>query len=109
MSKQIWLSFIIASMSAPAFAQGIGMICQNPGREYYLEYTEGAEAIIVMPDSEATRLKILIDEKKDSSHIVTAETVSGGPIARLHIRPYQKLEYWSDGEIIQTDGCYRSK
>jgi hypothetical protein len=90
-------------------ASSAGFICQNPGREYYLVYEPGAKFLVVDPDSHNTQMKILVDENTDSRHIVTAETVKDGPIARLHLRPYQKLEYWDDGEVVQTDGCYKSK
>ncbi|MEH6523431.1 hypothetical protein [Sulfitobacter sp.] len=109
MRALIFPFFILTVQAAPAFAADVGMICKNPGREYYLEYSEGTKYIVVMPDSEATKFPVLIDEKTDARHVVTANTVAGGPIVRLHIRPYQKLEFWLDGELDQTDGCYRSK
>lgn len=82
------------------------LICQNPGREYLVVYSQGAAALILNPDSESTKLKVLVDDLTDSSHVVTASTSSDEHIVRLHLRPYLKMEFWSEGQITQTDGCY---
>lgn len=82
------------------------LICENPRREYLVVYSPGASALVLNPGSDRTEYSILVDDVTDAAHIVTAATVSDGPTARLHLRPYQKMELWSEGEVFQTDGCY---
>lgn len=103
------LSVMVMMVGMPTFviAQDTSLTCQNPGREYNVIYQEGASELVIDPDSTATKMRILVDEKDDQRHVVTVETVEGGPTGRLHLRPYLKLEYWTDGEIMQTDGCYK--
>ena len=85
----------------------IRLICENPRHEYLIVYRPEAEVLLLNPDSERTTYPILVDDNDDRSHIVTAATPNGGPTARLHLRPYLKVEFWSGGTVIQTDGCYR--
>lgn len=106
----------VLTMSCLALLAGITpaaadtqLVCQNPGREYLVVYSPGAADLVLDPDSASTKLKILIDDSTDGLHVVTAETSNDGPTVRLHLRPYQKLEFWSEGQIIQTDGCYRKR
>lgn len=90
-----------------AVASEMRLICENPRREYLVVYTPGAESLLLNPDAEGANYSILIDDNSDGHHIVTASTPNGGPTARLHLRPYLKMEFWSGGEVMQTDGCYR--
>ena len=82
------------------------LICQNALREYKVLYEPGVPELILNPDTSATVYPILIDEMTPNSHIITAQTPNGGPTARLHLRPYLKMEFWSDGQVNQTDGCF---
>lgn len=84
------------------------LICENSRREYLVIYSPGAEALLLNPESDRTIYPILVDDVADGAHVVTAATPNGGPTARLHLRPYLKLEFWSDGSIMQTDGCYEA-
>lgn len=84
----------------------VRLICDNPSGEYLVIYSPGAEALILNPDSDRTLYPILVDDKSDRSHVVTAATPDDGPTARLHLRPYVKIEFWSGGSVMQTDGCY---
>ena len=98
---------IFAGMGTAAVSQ-VRFICQNPLREYLVVYDPGSKSVILNPDSDNSRLSILIDDHTDGYHIITASTGSDGPMIRLHLRPYNKMEFWYDGEISQTDGCYES-
>lgn len=82
------------------------LICANPLREYEVTYSPGAANIILRSTRGETLYPILVDDNQDGSHIVTADTPNDGPSARLHLRPYLKMEFWSDGQLEQTDGCY---
>jgi hypothetical protein len=89
----------------PIYA-GISLICENPGREYLVMYEQGSPFLLLNPDSDATKYRVVVDDNSDGSHVITAETFAGGPTAQLHLRPYQKMEFWSDGQLMQTDACY---
>lgn len=101
--------FLILLGSGIAAAAETRLICKNPGREYSVVYQPGAPALILNLDSTATAYPVLVDDVADGAHVVTATTPNGGPTARLHLRPYQKMEFWSDGQVVQTDGCYVTK
>lgn len=85
------------------------LICENPRREYLVIYSPGAPALILNPDSDTTKYPVLVDDNADGSHVITASTPNAGPTARLHLRPYTKLEFWSGGQVVQTDGCYTDR
>jgi hypothetical protein len=102
----VWVAVVAASVPAAA---GTRLICENPRREYLVLYSPGASDLVLNPDSDRTLFPILVDDVSDGSHVVTATTPNGGPTARLHLRPYLKMEYWSGGEVVQTDGCYASQ
>ena len=93
------IAIVLVCGGFAAGAEEIRLVCKNPAREHLVEYTEGASSLIVDPDSRRTELRILVDEKADRRHAVTLEMSPGGPIGRLHPRPYHKLEYWSGGEV----------
>lgn len=105
MTNIIIASITVMALSMPAHAE-TRLICENPRREYLVVYSPGASDLILNPDSGRTTYSILVDDFSDKSHVVTASTSNGGPTARLHLRPYLKMEFWSDGELTQTDGCY---
>tara|TARA_R110002074_G_scaffold329462_1_gene499950 strand:+ start:689 stop:1054 length:366 start_codon:yes stop_codon:yes gene_type:complete len=85
------------------------LICENPRREYLVIYSPGFAALILNPDSDATEYQVLVDDNADASHVITASTPNAGPTVRLHLRPYVKMEFWSEGQVVQTDGCYTSR
>lgn len=100
------MAIIVFSAAAHAETR---LICENPRREYLVIYSPGASTLILNPDSDRTTYSILVDDLSDGSHVVTASTPNGGRTARLHLRPYLKMEFWSGGEVVQTDGCYTSR
>lgn len=99
---------VFAMIIAPAAFAETRLICENPRREYLVIYEPGATALILNPDSDATQYPILVDDNSDGAHVVTTSTTNEGPTARLHLRPYLKMEYWENGHVFQTDGCYES-
>jgi hypothetical protein len=104
-----WLSGLSAigllAFQSTGFAETFSVVCENTRREYLVIYTEGARYISVNPDSENVQYTILAEEKSAERHVVAAQTPSGGPALRLHLRPYLKAQYFVDGELFQTDGC----
>lgn len=100
------MAMVFAGASAYAETR---LICENPRREYLVIYSPGASSLILNPDLDRTLYPILVDDVSDGSHVVTATTPNDGPTARLHLRPYLKMEFWSGGQVVQTDGCYASR
>lgn len=100
------LTVVFSSVSAYAETR---LICENSRREYLVVYSPGASALVLNPESDRTLYSILVDDLSDGSHVVTATTPNSGPTARLHLRPYMKMEFWSGGQVVQTDGCYISR
>ncbi|KFL28874.1 hypothetical protein JP74_00445 [Devosia sp. 17-2-E-8] len=81
------------------------MICKNPGREYYLVYEPGAEAVVINPDSDHSTWKVLSNLFDDTQHIVIVDLGHPGMSGQVHFRPYRKVEIFSSGQLVQTDGC----
>ena len=102
----MFVASTLMMLATNAHAQPLSMICENPGREYQVTYTLGNRDIILNPDTERTRYRVLAVEHAEGKLIVAAQTPNGGPAVRVHFRPYKKLEYFADGEVVQTDGCY---
>lgn len=100
--------FAVIFSTVSAYAE-TRLICENPRREYLVIYSPGASALVLNPDSDQTLYSILVDDLSDRSHVITANTPNGGPTARLHLRPYVKMEFWSGGQVVQTDGCYTAR
>jgi hypothetical protein len=90
-----------------AEAKTLQLACENPRREYLVKYQEGAREILLNPDTENSGLRVLAVENTTDKYVVAAQTPNGGPAVRLHLRPYLKIEYWVDGQLFQTDGCYK--
>jgi hypothetical protein len=84
---------------------GLSMICKNPGREYYLVYEPGADAIIINPDSDNGAWNVLSALFDDTQHVVIVSLGAPGMTAQVHFRPYRKVDIFNEGEIVQTDGC----
>lgn len=100
---------LLVMVSGSVAAMETRLVCENPRREYLVVYSTGASELILNPDSNPTRYRVLVDDMGDRLHVVTAAPSNDGPTVRLHLRPYQKMEFWSGGAIVQTDGCYGAK
>lgn len=85
------------------------MICENPGREYQVTYKLGSREFKVDPKTSQTRYQVSDVEKAQGKLILTAQAPNGGPIIRVHLKPYNKIEYSVGGKVFQTDGCYLEK
>lgn len=95
----------LAMMAAfPASAESL--ICANPGREYNLSYESGKDYVLVNPDSDKTQWPVMATLFDDRQHIVFVTLGAEGMVALVHIRPYQKVEVFSNGSLVQTDGCH---
>lgn len=81
------------------------MVCKNPGREYFLVYEQGDEAAVINPDSDNAEWKVLATLFDDKQHVVVVDLGQPGMTGLVHLRPYRKVEIFSDGGLIQTDGC----
>lgn len=111
--KQVFSQLALSSLLA-LFGVGLAhsetrLICENARREYLVIYSPGNPTLILNPDSGATEYQVLVDDNADASHVITASTPNSGPTGRLHLRPYKKMEFWSGGQVVQTDGCYNAR
>lgn len=104
--RKLTFSSIFTMIAASCGYAETRLICENAVNEYLVIYSPGAPTLILNPDSSATNYPVLVDDNEDRSHIIVASTPNNGPTARLHLRPYTKMEFWSDGHVVQTDGCY---
>ena len=104
-------STIVASLlacSSPLAAETevFSLICQNPRQEYAVEFLSGNDLIQLGSPGSDTTYRVLAEEETVDRHVVVALTTENGPTARLHLRPYQKMEFWTGDQLFQTDGCY---
>lgn len=96
------LALSLSTIAVSDAAAGvISMICQNPRREYVLTYNTDDRSLVLGD----TSYKVLAVERTEDRFIVAGTTVNGGPTFQLHIRPYRKIDFYSDGSLDQTDGC----
>jgi len=109
MKVTVGSAFIALILSCVAANAETRLICENARSEYLVVYAPGAPDLVLNPDTDRTLYQVLIDDPSDGSHVVIAVTSNGGPTARLHLRPYVKMEFWSDGQMIQTDGCHAAE
>ena len=97
------LFFVLATNSAQADAYKL--ICENPRREYIVTYSDGDRNIQVSDGVNETPYTVLAVEETQEKHVVAAQTPNGGPSVRMNLRPYLRMEYWTDGQLFQTDAC----
>lgn len=96
----------VVAATVPSLAwSGTALTCENPGGEHQVTHEPGASNLVLTSPVRDALDPVLVDDQ-DASHVVTASTVEGGPTARLHLRPCLKMEVWSDGQLMQTDGCH---
>lgn len=94
---------VLASMLAAqtAHATPSAMICENQRREYAVNFDEVSQTLY----ADDTLYRVLAVEKTAEKFVVVGLTVNDGPTFRAHFRPYKKMEFFSDSQLIQTDGC----
>jgi hypothetical protein len=84
----------------------VELVCENPRREYLITYKGGPFASVYATAEDGdTHYKVLAVEETKDRHVVTGLTLNDGPTYRLHLRPYKKIEYFVDNQLVQTDGC----
>ncbi len=99
------LAVVRATVPSLAWSETV-LVCANVGGEHQVTYEPDASNLVLSSPGRSTLYPVLVDDNQDASHVVTAHTVGDGPTARLHLRPYLKMEFWLDGQLTQTDGCY---
>jgi hypothetical protein len=92
-------------IASPAVAADFELICQNPGREYFITYDAGAKVAVINPDSTATRQTVIAVIENDGERLVVLDLGEPGMASVLHLRPYMKNDIYADGELVQTDAC----
>ncbi|RVO57767.1 hypothetical protein [Sinorhizobium meliloti] len=94
-------AFALFLSCSSASAGSISMICENPRREYRVTFNEDTRAF----SADDTDYRVLAVEMTQERYVVAGLTVDQGPTFRAHFRPYQKLEWYTDNQLYQTDGC----
>lgn len=77
------------------------MICENFRQEYTIRFDRHMNSF----KADSTDYKILAVEDTSERLVVVGLTVNGGPTFRAHFRPYKKIEFYTDNQLYQTDGC----
>ncbi|MFJ1307954.1 hypothetical protein [Agrobacterium sp. P15N1-A] len=77
------------------------MVCENPRREYQVRFARSENSFL----ADKTAYRILAVEETSEKLIVVGVTVGDGPTFRAHFKPYKKMEFFSDSQLQQTDGC----
>lgn len=93
-------------VAACGAASAESLICQNPVREYNLVVEPGAGAVVINPDGPTTRWSILSRVQGDAQRIIVVDLGQEGMTGQVHLSPYQKVEIFSKGELVQTDACH---
>lgn len=97
------LCLLLSLGATPSVAQADfqTLICENPRQEYVVKYDLATKQVLASD----TAYRVLAVEQADERLVMVGLTVGDGPTFRLHIRPYKKIEFFSDNQLIQTDGC----
>lgn len=91
-----------ASVFATAgFAAERTMICENSRREYVVKFDKSWPSLI----ADTTQYQVLAVENTIERLVIVGLTVEDGPTFRAHFRPYMKMEFFIESQLIQTDGC----
>lgn len=85
------LPLAVAFTLATSNSYASGMVCKNPGREYYLIYEQGDMAVVINPDSDNAKWKVLATLFDDKQHVVVVDLGQPGMAGLVHLRPYRKV------------------
>lgn len=95
------LAGALITASERADAAQLSMICESPRQEYRVTY----DATFGTLDAGDTQYRILATEETAGRLVIVGLTVNDGPTFRAHFRPYKKMEFFTDNQLFQTDGC----
>lgn len=101
--SMIGATLIVATCGA---ASAESLVCQNPRREYNLVFEPGADAVVINPDGPTTIWPVLSRVQGDAQQILFVDLGQEGMAGQVHFAPYQKVEFFSKGELVQTDACH---
>lgn len=92
---------VTSVQSATAGSGPLTMICENFRQEYTVRFDRHMNSF----KADSTDYKILAVEDTSERLVVVGLTVNGGPTFRAHFRSYKKIEFYTDNQLYQTDGC----
>ncbi|OJY34633.1 MAG: hypothetical protein BGP11_16115 [Rhodobacterales bacterium 65-51] len=97
------LCLLLSLGTTPSVAQADfqTLICENPRQEYVVKYDLATKQVL----ASETAYRVLAVEQAGERLVMVGLTTGDGPTFRLQIRPYKKIEFFSDSQLIQTDGC----
>ncbi len=97
------LAFLLGTFLVTDVASApISMICENPRREYLFVFDIDAR----IASADGTNYRVLGIENTDERLLIIGLPGNDSSLTfRAHIRPYKKIEFFSDDQLFQTDGC----
>ena len=101
MRNLLLCALVIQAVPGDVVAETIGLVCENARREYRVYFDSELNTV----RAESTFYRVLVVEKAEEKLMEVGLTVNDGPTFRLHIRPYKKMEYFSESQLFQTDEC----
>ena len=103
---KLLIAMLTSFAAAPVCADSYKLICKNPrGDEYVVTYADGDSAIQASNRVDAPPYAVLGVEQTDEKHVVVAQSPRGSMSVRMNLRPYLRMEYLFDEQLIQTDAC----
>ena len=102
MRKIVLLAATIAvGTIGAAAADELTLICESPRHEYVVRFNAETNAF----RADDTDYRVLAVERDEERLVVVGLTVNDGPTFRAHFRPYKKMEFFAENQLMQTDGC----
>lgn len=107
LARSVAALLVTLMMAGHAVAADYSLICANPGGEYNIVYSVGDKFAVINPDSSSTQLAVLALLNDDKMRLVILGRARPNSVSVLHLRPYLKIDIYDDGELVQTDACFK--
>lgn len=82
------------------------MICKNPRREYLVVFDPGARTLVLNPDSDASRYKVLaIESTPDRLTVAGMVGFDSGMGFSADFKPKHQVAFYVNETVRQIDHC----
>lgn len=95
------LALALALPGSANASNSMTMICENPRQEYVVRFSKAMNSL----SAGETQYRVLAVEETKDRMVIVGLTINDGPTLRAHFRPYKKMEFFTDNQLFQTDGC----
>jgi hypothetical protein len=98
---------VLLAMIVPAAASGqVSMICKNPRGEYLVVFDPSARTLILNPDSDASRYKVLaIESTPDRLTVAGMVGFDSDMGFSADFQPKHQVAFYVNETVRQTDRC----